>query len=75
MCAAMTELVIELLYFFSYKTFPSKTMPKNLDPSYKMDQDLWDCLGRVKFVIIVKFHMNDLVIWGHSVEGKTRSYS
>ena len=24
---------------------------KNLDPSYKMDLDLWDCLGRVKLVI------------------------
>ena len=22
--------------------------PKNLDPSYKTDLDLWDCLGRVK---------------------------
>ena len=25
--------------------------PKCLDPSYKMDLDLWDCLGRVKFVL------------------------
>ena len=25
--------------------------PKNLDPSYKMDLDLWDCLGRVKLVL------------------------
>ena len=24
---------------------------QNLDPSYKMDLDLWDCLGRVKFVL------------------------
>ena len=24
--------------------------PKNLDPSYKMDLDLWDCLGRVEIV-------------------------
>ena len=22
--------------------------PKNLDMSYKMDLDLWDCVGRVK---------------------------
>ena len=22
--------------------------PKNLDPSYKMDLDFWDCLGRKK---------------------------
>ena len=25
--------------------------PKNLDPSYKMDLDLWDCLGRVKLIL------------------------
>ena len=28
----------------------SKINPKNLDPSYKMDLDFWDCLGRVKHV-------------------------
>ena len=31
--------------------FPSKINPKNLDPSYKMDLDLWNCFGRVKFVL------------------------
>ena len=42
-----------LPYFFSYKTgfFPSKTIPKYLDPSYKMDLDLWDCLGREILVL------------------------
>ena len=25
--------------------------PKDLDPSYKKDLDLWDCLGRVKLVL------------------------
>ena len=25
--------------------------PKDLDPSCKMDLDLWDCLGRVKLVL------------------------
>ena len=25
--------------------------PKDLDPSYKMDLDLWDCLGRIKLVL------------------------
>ena len=25
--------------------------PKNLDPSYKTDLDLWDCLGRVKLIL------------------------
>ena len=27
--------------------FPSKT-PKNIGPSYKVDLDFWDCLGRDK---------------------------
>ena len=43
---------ITLSYFFSYKTqflsFPNS--PKNQDLSYKTDLDLWDCLGRVKFI-------------------------
>ena len=36
-------------YFFGYKTelFSSQNNHKNLDPSYKMDLDLWDCLGRI----------------------------
>ena len=37
-------------YFFAYKTvfFSFQNNPKNLDPFYKTDLDLWDCLGRVK---------------------------
>ena len=40
-------------YFFDYKTslFLFQNSPKNLDPSYKMDLDLWDCLGRVKLIL------------------------
>ena len=40
----------DLPYFFAYKTvfFSFQNNPKNLDPSYKTDLDLWDCLGRVK---------------------------
>ena len=42
-----------VLYFFNCKTvfFPSKNNPKNIDLSYKMDLDLWDCLERVKVVV------------------------
>ena len=42
----------DIPYFFGHKTvsFSSKNNPKNLDPSYKMDLDLWDCLGRVKLI-------------------------
>ena len=42
-----------LPYFFGYKTefFSFQNNPKYLDPSYKMDLDLLDCLGRVKLVL------------------------
>ena len=45
--------LINILYFFAYKmefVFSFQNNPKNLDPSYKMDLGLWDCLGRVKLV-------------------------
>ena len=37
-------------YFFGDKMefFFFQNNLKNLDPSYKMDLDLWDCLGRVR---------------------------
>ena len=46
-----------------YKTelFSFRNNSKNLDPSYKMDLDLWDSLGRVKLVFTAKFHWTDLV--------------
>ena len=39
--------------FFGYKTefFSFQNNPKDLDPSCKMDLDLWDGLGRVKFLL------------------------
>ena len=42
-----------ILYFFGYKTefFSFPNYPKNLDPSYKTDLDLWDCLGRIKLIL------------------------
>ena len=36
--------------FFSFQN-----NPKNPDPSYKMDLELWDCLGRVKLSLQQKF--------------------
>ena len=46
-----------LSYFFGYKTgfFPFQNNPKDLDPSYKTDLDLWDRLGRVKLVLQQNF--------------------
>ena len=40
-------------YFSVYETesFFFSNNQKKLDPFYKMDLDLWDCLGRVKFVL------------------------
>ena len=55
--------------FFSFQN-----NPKNLDPSYKMDLNHWDCLGRVK-LILTKCQRTDLVICSNSREGKTLSYN
>ena len=43
----------KLPYFLGYKTdfFSFQNNPKDLDPSYKTDLDLGDCLGRVKLVL------------------------
>ena len=48
------KIIFELPYFFGYKTgvFSFQNNPKDLDPSFKTDLDLWDCLGRVKLVIL-----------------------
>ena len=56
-----------LPYFFGYKT--GFSFQNKLDPSYKIDLDLLDCLGRVK-LIIAKFLWTDLVICSNSREGK-----
>ena len=48
---------LQVPYFFGYKTdfFSFQNNPKDLDPSYKTDLDLWDCLGRVKVVLLQNF--------------------
>ena len=47
----------KVLYLFGYETefFPFQNNPKDRDPSYEMDLDLWDCLGRVKLVLQQNF--------------------
>ena len=37
------------------ESFSFQNNPKNLDPSYKMDIDLWDYLERVKLVLKQNF--------------------
>ena len=76
----LSSFLLVVAYFFGYKMeffFPFQNIPKNLDPSYKMDLDLWDCLGRVNSCITAKFHgtCTDLAIFSHSSEGKSPSYS
>ena len=46
-----------LPYFFNYKMdfFSFQYDPKHLKPSCKMALDLWNCLGRVKFVLQQNF--------------------
>ena len=71
---AVRNFKYKLPYSIGYKTFfLFLNNPKNLDPSYKMDLGLWDCLGRVK--LITKFHRCCYVICSHSSEGKPPSYS
>ena len=44
-------------YSLGYNTelFSFQNNQKDLDPSYRTDLDLWDCLGRVKLVLKRKF--------------------
>ena len=51
-CYGPLTVFVVLPYFFGYKTefFSFQNNPKDLDPSYKTDLDLWDRLGRVKLV-------------------------
>ena len=44
--------IFPIPYFFSYEKmfFSFQNNPKNLDLSYKINLDLWDCLGRVNLV-------------------------
>ena len=53
MTAEVYICTIMISYFFGYKTefFSFQNNPKDLDPSCKMDLDLWGCLGRVKLVL------------------------
>ena len=51
---SMEETVkVKILYFFGYKMecFYFQNNLKNLDPSYKTDLDLWDCVKKGKLVL------------------------
>ena len=40
----ISSVISRVFFSFQYN-------PKNLDSSYKMDLDLWDCLGTVELVL------------------------
>ena len=44
---------VKILYFFGYKmgVFFFQNNLKNLDPSYKADLDLWECVMKDKLVL------------------------
>ena len=49
------QLLINIIMYtvflrFLDEDFSFQNNAENLDLSYKMDLDLWDCLGRVKFI-------------------------
>ena len=46
----ISQGILTLPYFFSYKAefLSFQNNSKNLDPSYKTNLGIWDCLGRVK---------------------------
>ena len=48
------ELRINLKEFKYEIGIPYQNNPKNLDPSYKMDLDFWDCFGREKVCLMTE---------------------
>ena len=54
-----TDLVIcshSRKFYYKMEFFFLLNNLKNLDPSYKMDLDLWDLFRKGKTCILVKFH-------------------
>ena len=47
---SLVLMLLAIPYFYGENTycFSFQHNPKNLDPSFKTDLELWDCLGRVK---------------------------
>ena len=57
------------------QSFSLPKQTKDLDVSFKMDLNLWDCFGWKETHSKAKFCRTDLVICSHSREGKPPSYS
>ena len=54
-CSELIFLIYRISSVIRRSFFSFQNNPKNLDPSYKMDLDLWDCLGRVKLLLQQNF--------------------
>ena len=51
----MTSITKSVIWNFAIiQVLPFLNNPNNLDPSYKMDLDFWDCFGRKKFCLITE---------------------
>ena len=49
--------------------------PKNLDPSYKMNLNHWNCFRKEKTNILAECHKIDADIWDRLEEGIDPSYN
>ena len=49
----VTGIIYRISSVIRQRFFSFQNNPKDLDPSCKMDLELWDCLGRVKLVLHV----------------------
>ena len=49
------EIIITVFLRLKDGVFSFQNNPKDLDPSCKMDLDLWDCTGKVKLVLQQNF--------------------
>ena len=47
-----SSVLQSIVHYFISSVFFFQNNPKNLDPSCKMDLDLWDCLGKVNNYIL-----------------------
>ena len=50
-CMKLLDYHVTVFLWLSDEVYSFQNNPKNLHPSYMMDLDLWDCLGRVKHIL------------------------
>ena len=50
-----SKIATNTVFLLLYDSFSFQNDPKHLDPSNKMDLDIWDCLGWVQLVLQKNF--------------------